>query len=142
MSTKSDIITALIEPAIAAARWLWHKAHGEDTAPDEAELKRIALASLTAQIARAELELQRLAAVADVAIASAALGSAAIDMRDAIRAIESQPGESFGTLLDGATFEHVWRAPDEDEAREESGICRNCGVYASEASTPCTGPRT
>lgn len=32
---------------------------------------------------------------------------------------------------------HVWRAPRDGEAREESGICDECGLYASEAHLPC-----
>ena len=100
MSTKADIIAAVIEPAIALARFLWHKAHGEDTQPDEAELKRIALASLTAQLQRAELELQRLAAVAGVPIAVDVLARALIELRDAIRAAGAAGG-MVGRVLDG-----------------------------------------
>jgi hypothetical protein len=37
---------------------------------------------------------------------------------------------------------HVWRSPDASfcEVLEESGICDNCGRYASEAHLPCTEP--
>lgn len=129
MSTKSDIVAALIEPAIAAARWLWHKAHGEDTKPDEAELKRIAIAGLTAQLQRAELELQRLAAVANVAIAADELARALLELREAMR--EAEKGGGLPRILDGAQIEYV-HVPLE-------GVCRNCG--ASDLALPCSGPR-
>lgn len=100
MSTKSDIVVALIEPAIAAARYLWHKAHGDDTAADEAEIRRIALAGLTAQLQRAELELQRIAAVAGVAIAVDELARALLELREAIHEAERGPG-LVARVLDG-----------------------------------------
>lgn len=136
MSTKSDIIAALVEPAIAAARWLWHKANGEDTQPDEDALKRIALASVQAQLQRGELELQRIAALAGIAIAEAELARALLELRAELALLDLRPGASFGTLLDGAEqMPEMWTAPQHEFAGD--GVCIHCGKVLADAYLAC-----
>jgi hypothetical protein len=103
---KAEIAAALVEPAIAVIRYLWHRAHGDDTKPDEAALREQAVQAAHALVTRAELDMQRIAAAEGMQVATIDLAAGALTLMTAIKLAASTPSLT-DQLLDGADVQQV-----------------------------------
>jgi hypothetical protein len=97
----------LLEGALLLARYLWHKAHGADTKPDEEQIKAAARTAAKAAAQAAALEVERLAAVAGMQAATAELDKAAADLLYELGRVETDPSPDVPHILEGTSIEQM-----------------------------------
>ena len=114
----------LIEAGVLLARYLWHKAHGANTKPDEAAIVEAGRKAAEAAAARAALEIERRAAAAGMQAASVALAKAAGELMYELARVETDPSPDVPHILEGAQIEIMppgskldaagnWETPEE-----------------------------
>lgn len=108
--------TLLIEAGIALARFLWHKAHGEASMPDENAIKAAGLKAAQMAAQAASLELQRRAALLGIREATAELDRAAHALMYEMGRLETDPSPDIPNILEGADVQQMpesWEPEDE-----------------------------
>lgn len=112
----------LVEAGIALARYLWHRAHGDSTAPDEAAIKEAGRKAAEAAASRAALEIERRAAAAGMQLASDLLAKAAAELLYELGRVETDPSPDVPNILEGADVQQMpadWH-PETDGTPVES----------------------
>lgn len=120
MSVDPALVEKIIETGVAGARWLWHKLHGDDVAPDEAKLREMALLGAHSQIFRLETEIERQAQLVNAKVADQRLSDATTALLDALH--DTAKPSLTDQLLDGAQVTQMpagWKPEDELEAKPD-----------------------
>ncbi len=112
----------LLEAGIAVARYLWHKAHGDDTKPDEAKLAAAGRKVAEMGVKAAALELERDAAAAGMQLASNLLAKNAAELLYELERLETDPSpKSIPSLLDMEEVKELSPFVDSDDIPTKPG---------------------